>query len=211
MVAPFRDTQFIAFNLENQKIFEAKLKEAAKQVGNLKPIFSLTNRISGGSIPKDFYKSQQAIFQLKSSGGYPVMGGKNPGRVVGRDRLTGKAVTAQERAEAQKRRRVGFVYPLLVGENENIKNSTTSASHPDSIFRPAKKSLELGTSTPYSVFHNSDKSRRKIPLRKHVFIGPENKAFHARDRANQGGRLTRWLAITREYVKVVVRIAGGKE
>ena len=58
-----RDEEFIKMNIENLKAFQATLTKASKQVADLS--FAM------GEIARDFYKSEKAIFQLKSPGGFP--------------------------------------------------------------------------------------------------------------------------------------------
>ena len=46
------------------------------------------------------------------------------------------------------------------------------------------------------MFHQSDRPRSKIPLRKVLFIGPEAREFAT---SEQIGRLERWTSILAEF------------
>ncbi len=164
-----RDEELIRMNLENLSAFRATLKKAAKQVSDLS--FPM------GEIARDFYKSEKAIFQLKSPGGFPDL------------------------AESTKRqkRRLGFPeYPILK-RSGRLEKSVTSPSAPGSHLRLGKTFVEIGSTVPYGIFHNSDLPRRKIPHRKFFFLGPESREFGAKKEF--GGRPVRWKNIVEYYVK----------
>jgi len=74
--------------------------------------------------------------------------------------------------------------------------SLLGPSNKGSISSIGPLSLIFGTSINYAIYHQSDKARFKIPLRKMLFIGPES--TFAND--EQKGRLTRWLNILNDYV-----------
>jgi phage gpG-like protein len=157
----------------NDEIFKKKMAKAQKAVDDLRVPLIL--------ISKDFYKSQQAIFKLKGPGQYPDL---------------------KEKTKIDKLRNGYSVYPILY-RTGRLAKSTLDASHPDAINQIIdKKILVIGTRVPYGVYHQSDAPRRKIPLRKFLFIGPEAKEFATSD---QMGRLKRWTSILDSYVKKAVK------
>lgn len=173
-----RDTEFINYNLENEKQFSSTIRKALSKLDDLSwPL---------GQIANDFYKSERAIFQLKSKGGYVDLG---------------------PRYKVVKLKKVGFLYPILKSSGR-LEKSVTQRGAPDSILSVGKRILLIGTSVPYGIYHNSDKPRSRIPQRKFMFIGPESRAFQAKDRQNKGGRITRWTKILEGYTTRVLEARG---
>jgi len=166
---------FTSYSIENDKAFKAALKRASDTVQDL--------RIPFGLILSDFYKSQAAIFKLKSAGQYPAM---------------------SERYRVTKIKKVGFDYPLLV-RTGRLANSLLGPTNPGSISNVQKLSMTWGTSVEYGIYHQSDRARRKIPLRKFLFIGPEAKEVATSD---QMGRLERWNNILNDYVLKKIKRDG---
>lgn len=107
-------------------------------------------RFAFGEISRDWFKSNKAQFSLKGSGQYPPL----------------SPAYAQD-----KRRRLGSL-PIMVASGR-LRDSISGAPNSDSILRIGKKTLILGTKVPYGIYHQSDRPRKKIPLRKFLFIGPE--------------------------------------
>ncbi len=143
--------------------------QALDRLGNVVDDF----RIPYSLISKDFYRSQRIIFGLKSRGLYAPL--KNPD---------------------QKKKRVGFDYPLLVGKTENLSKSTLSGTHPNSILFIGRKELQIGTNVPYGKFHQRGTS--KMPQRPFIFIdgGPSDRARGS----NLYGRKERWLNIINDHI-----------
>jgi len=168
---------FTSYSLQNDAQFKAGLQRAIDTVSDL--------RIPFGLILRDFYKSEAAIFKLKGPGKYPVFQNKSGGKVI-----DGKTPYQRAKIEA-----VGFDYPLLVRSGA-LAASLLGPSNKGSISSIGPLSLIFGTSINYAIYHQSDKARFKIPLRKMLFIGPES--TFAND--EQKGRLTRWLNILNDYV-----------
>lgn len=176
-----------SYSVENDAAFKKALDDALTKVSDLRIPFKL--------ISNDFYKSQRAIFMLQSKGQYPDFGGINP------------TAEKTEKAKWAKFRRCGFIYPLLVGRENRLMDSTTTPNHMDSINIIGKKSLIIGTKTPYGVYHQSDLARKKIPLRKFLFIGPEASRYAT---SQQMGRLQRWVKTINDYVFEATKpIEGG--
>jgi hypothetical protein len=158
---------FTSYSVDNDKAFRNAISEAAKQVGNLSIPFKI--------IAADFYRSQKAIWQLKSPGMYPDLAESTK-----RDRI----------------RRKQPIYPILF-RTGFLRNSLTNPKDPDAIYRVTKTSLTIGTAIPYAIYHQSDSPRKKLPLRKFLFIGSEAPRFANND---QKGRPQRWLGILKDYV-----------
>ena len=169
-----QDKGFIQYNFENEKLFSDSVRKALSKIDDLSWPF---NRIAD-----DFYKSERAIFQLKSPGGYQDL---------------------SPRYKVIKLQKVGFLYPILKASGR-LERSVTQRGAPDSILSVGKKILLIGTKTPYGIYHNADTPRKIIPQRKFMFIGPESRAFHAKDRQDQGGRVTRWTKTIEGYVTRVL-------
>ena len=165
-----QDKGFIQYNFENAQAFQSSLDKALSKISDLRFPLNL--------IADDFYKSEKAIFQLKSPGGYKDL---------------------KPKTKIQKQKKFGFIYPILK-RTGILERSITRKGAPGNITIITKTTLTVGTSVPYGIFHNSDKPRKKIPQRKFVFIGPESRAFNAKDRGKGGGRLTRWTNILERFV-----------
>lgn len=138
---------FTSYVVENDKRFASAIGRALKSVDDLSIPFA--------QIAKDFQKSRKAIFLLKSPGGYPDLSSKYKKR---------------------KQRAVGFVYPILKLTGR-LEDSLTNSTHPENVTRIEKTQMELGTTVEYGIYHQSDGPRKKIPLRKFLFIGPESVKF----------------------------------
>lgn len=159
---------FTSYIVDNDRTFQAAIDRARNVTDDLRIPLTL--------ISKDFYKSEKAIFQLSGPGKYPDL------------------------ADSTKRQKqkAGFsVYPILK-RTGRLEKSLTKPRSSDSINEIInKKVLIIGSKTPYLIFHQSDKPRKKIPLRKALFIGPEAPTFATSD---QMGRTERWLNIMNEFV-----------
>lgn len=176
----------VHYTYDPQGVFQAAMRNAASKVSDLTIPFSL--------ITKEWYQGNKAIFSLKGPGKYPPLGGFNFD-----DLVKGKPYTHRQRSEAQKRRRYGFDYPLLLATGR-LMSSITSPG-PDSIASNiAGKQLDLGTRVEYAIYHQSSKGpRRKIPFRPFLFIGSEQLA--PTQIANN--RQLAWVNILQNYVQQV--------
>lgn len=144
---------FTSYSVENDEKLVRALDRAIKATGDLrKPL---------AQIGKDFRKSRKAIFALKGPGQYPDLGPDGP---------------AKTDYKKIKKRAVGFVYPILKLTGR-LEGSVTDSGHPENINDIFKSFAEFGTSVPYAIYHQSDKPRTKIPLRKFLFVGPESVKF----------------------------------
>ena len=175
---------FTSYIVDNDRRFRDAIKRAQETVGDLRVPFTL--------ILADFYRSEQAIFKLKSKGQYPDFTEK------------GKEVGTASRYAKLKQKEVGFAYPLLVRSGK-LAASLLSAGTPDSIAYVSPTSLLIGTKVQYGIYHQSDDARKKIPLRKFLFIGPEASQFATSD---MQGRPERWLNIMNDFVLKQIRLQG---
>ena len=157
-----------SYIIENDKDFNRALDRLAMVTNDF--------RIPFGLISKEFYKSNQKIFKLKSAGKYPDLA---------------------EKTKEQKKREVGFVYPILVRKGR-LASSLVNPSDPETVRVITKQNLLLGSDVPYLKFHQSDRPRTKMPLRKAVFIdgGP----FESSKGASTSGRRETWLNILNQYI-----------
>lgn len=176
---------FTSYTVDNDKRFSNAMKNASAVVEDL--------RVPFGLILRDFYKSEAAIFKLKGPGKYPPFKG-----VI--DPKTGRT-----KYQSAKLKKVGFDYPLLV-RTGRLSNSLLGPNNTDSISKITPLSLVFGTSTPYGIYHQSDDARKKIPLRKFLFIGPEAPSFAT---SEQQGRLERWLNYINDAVIRELNKAAG--
>lgn len=181
-----------SYVLENDRIFKETLQQAGEIVSDL--------RVPFGLIGRDFYRSQKAIFGLKGPGQYPPF--KNSVRAQGLEKgKDGKLKRGVEfnvsrsRYQDEKIKDVGFDYPLLVRSGK-LAASVLAPNASGSIYQVTPLSLAIGTSIEYGIYHQSDAPRKKIPLRKFIFIGPEAPRFANSD---QMGRLERWVKIIEDY------------
>ena len=166
---------FTSYKLENDEQFKAQIQRAIEITGDLKIPFGL--------ILADFYKSEQAIFKLKSAGAYPDF--TENGREVGL-----KSKYAQRKIKER-----GFAYPLLLRTGK-LAASVLGRYNPGSVAQIGSLSMTWGTTIPYGIYHQSDEARHKIPLRKFLFIGGESSKFDD----NLGGRAKRWQLILQDHI-----------
>ena len=175
---------FTSYTVDNDKRFREAIERASKVTQDF--------RIPFGLILNDFYKSEQAIFKLKGPGKYfPFQGEKNP-------------QTGLTRYQAAKIKAVGFDYPLLVRTGA-LAASLLGPNNKGSISKITNLSLTFGTSIKYGIYHQSDASRKKIPLRKFLFIGPEAPRFAT---SEQVGRLERWVGYIDDHMARAIKKAG---
>lgn len=172
---------FTSYIVDNDRKFRAAIQRAADAVSDLTIPFTL--------IQSDFYRSEAAIFQLKSAGQYPDFKTDSQGR---------------SRYAERKLKEVGFKYPLLV-KTGRLAQSLLGPNSPDSIASIGPTQLIIGTRVPYGVYPQSDQPRRVQPQRKFLFIGPEAPQFASSD---QAGRPERWINILNDYVLKKTKSVG---
>jgi hypothetical protein len=158
-----------SYSIQNDARFAAAMDNAASVVSDL--------RVAWGLIAKDWFKSNKAQFSLKGSGQYPPL---------------------SEKYAERKARLGGAGVPILVGVRRGggvsgkLRDSISGAPNSDSIIQIGKQAMILGTRVAHGIYHQSDLPRRKVPLRKFLFIGPEAPSTAP---SEVTGRLERWLAI----------------
>lgn len=152
-----------SYSADNDRKFREAIAKAGAAVKDLTIPLTL--------IAKDFFKSERAIFQLQGPGQYPDL------------------------AESTKKNRIKNnlpIYPILK-KSGALERSVTDPTDTNSVnYIEGGYKLVIGTKLAYGIYHQSDKPRSKIPLRKFLFIGPEAPRWAVGD---QVGRLQRWLGI----------------
>jgi hypothetical protein len=169
---------FTSYSVDNDKQFAKSIANARKLTNDLRIPFTL--------IASDFYRSQRGIFSLKSPGLYPDL---------------------SESYKPQKQKKVGFIYPILK-RNGFLETAASVQKGPGNITNIRPLELEMGVDgsvIPYANYHQSDAPRKKIPLRKFLFIGPEAPRFA---NSEQQGRLERWLGIMNEFIAQKLKQSG---
>ncbi len=156
----------VELELKNKERFLAAINRA-KQVSE-----DLTLPLT--LITKDFYKSQQGIFQLKGPGQYADL---------------------SKKYKAEKAALLGSAYPILK-RSGRLEKSVTNPNSPDAWnYIVNKDTLILESRVEYGIFHQLGTS--KMPRRPFFFIGPEAPTY-ATDEMK--GRAERWLNILNSYV-----------
>lgn len=201
----FTGPGFISYDLENDAAFNKKVNEAIKQVGNLVVPFR--------AIANDFRKSRRAIFALSGPGRYPDFQGKKIGELrkspMQQARANAKPIPESANSmtpyQYRKQKKYGLArgYPLLKATGRLEKSLTEAGGENITIIE--RTALLMGSSVPYGQYHQSDSPRRKIPLRKYLFIGPE-----AGNVSPDRGTLDRWVKIISQYVKRVTGSTFGQ-
>lgn len=126
------------------KRFEAILQRLLKRSDDWRPLFH--------TIGKNFRQSRKSIFALDSAGGYKDL---------------------SPRYKKLKADLWGFEYPILRASGL-MEKSIVEEDDPDNISIVERRSFAFGSKDPILKFHNSDKKpRKKMPLRKVIFFGPE--------------------------------------
>lgn len=145
---------------------DQKLKKAIDKT--LKDVQDLT--IPFGLITQSWFKSNRAIFALSGPGKYPDL---------------------SERYKKQKKKAVGFIYPIL-RRTGRLESSITDPSDTDAISLIInKRSLILGTKVPYASNHQMGLG---VPVRPMVLFGPEQVSPPGINR-----RVDAWVKILEEF------------
>lgn len=196
---------FTSYKVDNDRSFRNALQRASEVTSDLRVPFAL--------ILSDFYRSEKAIFSLKGPGQYPPF--KNSASNAEKFTKAGRRKkNAYQHVYEQgflspyqkaKIKAVGFDYPLLV-RTGSLAASLLSANARGAIAIIAPTELTIGTTIPYGIYHQSDAPRKKIPLRKFLFIGPEASQFATSD---QQGRPERWMNILNDYTLKKMKQSGA--
>jgi len=179
-----RSTSF-DWTIENAEAFQKKLDELGNVLSDFRIPFKL--------IASDFYKSNRKIFTLQSAGLYQDLA---PSKGI-----DGNPTTTSN-YKKKKERKLGFAYPILVGETRELSNSILGGRNKGSVFTLRKQALLMGTRVDHAKYHQGDGIRKKIPQRKFVFIdgGPADKSSDS----SINGRRERWTSIIDEHIKQIV-------
>ena len=168
--------EFTSYSVDNDRRFRNALARAQVEVTDLTIPLTL--------ISKDFFKSQKAIWALKGPGQYPDLA----------------------KSTKKKREREGRPYYPILKRSGLLEKSMTDPRDANAIAEIVnKQGLILGTRVSYGIFHQSDRGRKKIPLRKFLFIGPEAKKFATSDMM---GRPERWLNIINSFILEKLKTVG---
>ena len=176
-----RSTAF-DWSIQNVEVFQRKLDALGKATNDFRIPFRL--------ISSDFYRSQKQLFTLKGAGLFQDLA---PAKGV-----NGNPTTISD-YKKQKKKNLGFVYPILVGQTKNLSQSTLSKNHRNSIFFLNRKELQIGTNISYGKYHQSDKPRSRIPQRKFVFI-TGGRGDMSKD-SGIHGRRERWISIIDTHIE----------
>lgn len=181
----------ISYQIENEIIFRSAIRDARKKVSDLSIPFSL--------IARDWFKSNKSIFNLKGPGGYPPF--KHSIAFTKISQRTGRpygsgVTTTKSPYQIHKIKRFGFDYPLLRATGK-LEQSVTEITSSSAVYQNDGKSLFIGSKIDYGLYHQSDRARSKMPLRKFIFIGPEAARFAP---SSLTGRGQRWLKILETFI-----------
>lgn len=176
---------FASYEIENDEAFFAQIQAALSVVDDLRGPF--------GEILRDFFDSNQAIF------------GNKPGLYDDyADTTTGETGTNTPYAK-KKQALYGRVYPMLVASGR-LRDSLTGTPNEDSIAIIGKRGMAVGTDVDYGIYHQSDEDRKKMPLRKFLFIGPEAARYAPKEK----GRARRYANIIEKWVIADLKRIYGK-
>jgi len=160
------------FKVDPKGVFRKALIEAGKKSNDLRTPFRL--------ITQSFYKTNMALFQMKSKGPFKDLSPKY---------------------KKQKKREWGFIYPILKASGK-LEKSLTSPTNPDTIATVLNKTtLLLGTKVtsdkgaPYPAFLQF--GTRKMPARPYLVVGTE-KGKWAKSQHIQR-RKQRWMELLEKY------------
>jgi phage gpG-like protein len=187
----------VTFKVETQSIL-AVLDKFQGKVSDLRPAFI--------QIAAEFYKTNRAIFAVSGPGKYPDFAGpkiantwKNPGRPDKRIRNGNMTAYQWEKTQAKWKGVNERGYPLLRASGL-LERSITRDNDPNSIKIITKMSLTIGTAVEYGIYHQSDEPRRKIPLRKFLFIDASTTSSDPK----LSRRSAAWTKLLQNYIERVI-------
>lgn len=169
----------ISFQVDPDRSFDKALKALAKVTSDF--------RVPLQKIAEDFYRTQKPIFEMKGPGPYPDL---------------------STLYKIRKRRLYGFIYPILKA-NGRLAKAASEQGASGNITEINETDVSFGVNEntiPYAAFHQSDAPRRKIPLRKFLFIGPEAPQFASSD---QMRRVSRWTQILNSFMMEKMKQTGA--
>lgn len=126
--------------IENQDEVLGQLNNITSMGKDLTPLLGL--------LVRDFYKTQRnMVFRA----------GQN---VAGR----GKYKDLKQKTKDQKRRQVGFVYPIMV-RSRRLERSLTIPGSTENITKIGKLKAQIGTKVPYAIAHQKPSAKSRLPKR----------------------------------------------
>lgn len=185
----------------NSAEYDLAVKEALKQIRSLKPVFK--------GIVKEFYKSNKAIFELKSAGQYPDFKGETDSY----------GLTKYQKFKIGKIGKSGFNvgadgYPLLKLTGR-LEESITVRGSQDAIEFIGDKSLVVGTKVEYGVYHQQPEGAGKgiIPFRPFLFLDPSTSRYATNPEISR--RSVAWATAIQTYVTRKLaslgKVTGGEK
>lgn len=151
-------------------------------------------------ISQSWYKTNKAIFALKSPGKYADLSSR---RFFAWWEAKGSPLRKWYEGgyKEYKLAKVGFVYPILK-RTGRLEGSITNPTHPETISSILnRKVLLLGSRVDYGRYHQT--GTKKMPARPFLLIGPEQVApqgINNREKA--------WTNILKNYVRDVTAKSG---
>ena len=128
----------VNLDISNAKALARAMDHAAQYINDF--------TIPLGEIHQHFMQSRKFIFKLKGPGKYKDL---------------------SPRYKKQKRRKVGFVYPILKSSGRLEDSITTENQDHVGIIR--QRSLTIGSAVPYAAYHQEGRGR--MPKRPFLFFG----------------------------------------
>lgn len=174
-----------------------RVAEAIATVGDLTVPFTL--------IASDWYKDNKQIEQLQGPGMYPDFVGERDETPKEAFAPRGQKVkNGMTPYMAWKQAHVGFVYPLLKLTGVALRSITVPGSS-GAVRIIGKKSMTLGSSIDYLIYHQSSAPRKKMPYRPVIF----NKAVYGGYANVYQTRIKRYNRIIQVYIQKRMAVING--
>lgn len=152
-------------------------------------------------IASDWYNDNKQIENLQGPGMYPDYVGDRDDTPRENISKRGKKVKDGMTPYMRKKQRdTGFVYPLLKYTGRLLQSITVPGSD-GAVLIVGPKSLVLGTSIEYAIYHQSAAPRKKMPYRPMVF----NKAVYGGHANVYQSRIKRYTRILEVYTRKKMR------
>lgn len=146
-------------------------------------------------IARDWFRGNKSIFALKGPGRYKDLSTKP--FFAWWEKNPNLRTMYNNGYRSYKAAKYGSAYPILKATGV-LAASITNREDDNSINRIEgdKKTLTLGTSVPYGIYHQSDSPRTKIPYRPFLFVGVEQIAPNDIKQK----RVENWIKIIDSYL-----------
>jgi phage gpG-like protein len=165
---------FISYDEKADKQYRDFLKRMQKVTDDLTPYLV--------AIAEELRQSRKLIFKLKTNGAYPDFKGPTVAETWSdnasdfhKARRTRKGnMTAYQNSKVKAKHSGvnGKGYPLLRATGR-LEKSVTESGGENVADIVNKKTLVFGTTVEHGAYHQSDLSRKTMPLRKFLFIGSD--------------------------------------